>query len=143
MKHRDFLCRLDHDEVVAEIGRAEAGTSGQVRLFLSHKKTDDAVAAAQAQFGRLGMEKTRHRNAILIFVSPRSRSFAVVGDEGIHAKEDGEWEAIAAAMGERFRSDDFTGGLRAGIARAGEFLRAHFPAAGPRENELPDEIEGD
>lgn len=143
MRHCDFLSQVDHDAVVAAIGDAEKGTSGQVRLFLSHKKTDDAVAAARAQFERLGMAQTRHRNAILIFVAPRSRAFAVVGDSGIHAKEDGEWAAIAAALGERFRASDFTGGLRAGIARAGEFLRAHFPADGPRENELPDEIEGD
>lgn len=143
MRHRDFLSQVDHDAVVAAIRDAESGTSGQIRLFLSHRKTPDAVASARRQFERLGMTKTRHRNAVLLFVAPRSQAFAVVGDTAIHARAgDAAWDAIAAAMAARFRDGDFTGGLRAGIARAGALLREQFPSDGG-PNELPDGIETD
>jgi uncharacterized membrane protein len=32
------------------------------------------------------MQKTRDRNAVLIFVAPRAHKYAVVGDVGVHEK---------------------------------------------------------
>ena len=51
---------------------------------------------AERAFEKLGMARTRQRNAILFFVVPSRRRFAVLGDEGIHAKVGQEfWDAIA------------------------------------------------
>ena len=84
MKPKAFLSQLDEASLVAAIAAAESKTSGEIRVFLSHRKPDDAVAAAQRAFDQLGMARTRERNGVLIFVAPKARKFAVIGDAGVH-----------------------------------------------------------
>ena len=104
----------------------------------------DPVAAAREHFAALGMEKTKHRNGVLIFVAPRTRKFAVVGDQAVHARCGDEfWRELAIAMADHFRKSEFTSGIVLGISRAGELLAQHFPRRGDDRNELPDRIEHD
>ena len=85
------------------------------------------------------MQKTRHRNAVLIFVAPVSQTFAVIGDEAVHRKcGDAFWQQLAAAMTEHFKQGEFTAGLVHGIERAGVLLAAEFPRQPDDHNELPD-----
>ena len=134
--------KIDHDRVVAAIGEAEKKTSGEIRVLLARHKAPDPVAAAQRHFERLGMTRTQHRNGVLVFLAPRSRTFAVIGDTGVHEKcGDPFWRELADAMSEHFKRGDFTAGLVHGIERAGALLAGHFPPAAGDRNELPDEIE--
>jgi len=92
----------------------------------------------------MGMTLTRERNAILIFVAPRSNKFAVVGDVGIHKRCGDEfWRKLADEMRDLFLRADFTLGLIQGIGKAGELLAEHFPRRPDDVNELPDEVEHD
>jgi uncharacterized membrane protein len=144
MKHRDFLNQLAHDDIVAAIRAAEQKTSGEIRVFVSRKKITDPVAAAQAQFERLGMTQTRNRNGVLIYVAPVARKFAILGDQGVHQKCGDEfWRSVAAGMSGHFAQSDFTAGIILGIQKAGELLAAHFPAQPGDTNELPDKVEED
>jgi uncharacterized membrane protein len=136
------LPKIDHPRVVAAIGAAERQTSGEIRVVVSRRKIAEPVAEAQRQFERLGMTKTAARNGVLILLAPRSRTFAVIGDQGVHEKcGDAFWTELAAAMTEHFKLGDFTAGLVHGIERAGALLAEHFPRASDDRNELPDEIE--
>jgi uncharacterized membrane protein len=120
--------RIDHKRVLAAIRRAEAGTTGEVRVLIARHKAAEPVAAAQSYFTRLGMANSPHRNGVLIFVAPRSRRFAVIGDSAVHEKcGDAFWAELARAMGEHFARGDFTEGVVHGIERAGEMLAATFP----------------
>ena len=133
---------IDHDRVVAAIGEAESRTSGEIRVVVSDHKAPDPVAAAKRQFERLGMTGTRMRNGVLIFIATRSRTFAVIGDTGVHEKcSDQFWTELAGAMTGYFKKGDFTAGLVHGIERAGVLLAEHFPHMPGDGNELPDEIE--
>jgi uncharacterized membrane protein len=141
MKTRHFLKQLEHDRIVSAIAGAEKKTSGQIRVLISHRQTDDPVAAAQKAFLRLGMQRTPHRNAVLIFVAPRSHRFAVIGDQAVHEKcGDAFWSELAAAMTSHFKSGHFTDGLLHGIARAGDLLAAHFPRDPNGKNQLPNTV---
>ncbi len=141
MKPRHFLSQLDHDRIVAAIREAERHTSGEIRVFISHRHVDDAVKAAIHRFARLKMHKTRHRNAVLIFVAPKSQTFAIIGDEGVHAKCGDEfWNRAAAEMGRHFKEQKFTDGLLHGIQIAGEQLAKHFPPPRVGSNEPPDAV---
>jgi uncharacterized membrane protein len=134
---------IDVARVEAAIRQAEAQTSGQIRVAVSRFYFwGDVRLAAQGAFGRLHMERTRLRNGVLIFVAPRRRRFAVVGDAGIHAcVGDDSWQAIAQEMGHRFHEGELTGGLERGIAAIGDHLARHFPADSSRQaNELPDAV---
>ena len=141
---KEFLKQLRHDDIVAAIRVAEQKTSGEIRVVVSRKKVEDAVVTAQAEFERLGMTKTRHRNAVLIFVAPRVRKFAVIGDTAVHQKcGDVFWQTLAAEMSGHFKQSEFTAGILHGVRKAGELLAAHFPPQPGDTNELPNQVEHD
>lgn len=120
--------KIDHERVIAAIAAAESRTSGEIRVTIARHKTEDPVAAAQAYFNKMGMADSPHKNGILIFLAPRSRRFAVIGDSAVHEKcGDAFWASLTEAMGGHFRSGDFTSGLVHGIDRAGEVLAKAFP----------------
>lgn len=141
MTATEFLEQLRHDEIVAAIQAAEAKTSGEIRVFVSRKLRPDALAAARVRFAKLGMTQTRERNGVLLYVAPRSRTFAIVGDEGVHARcGEAFWREVAQAMTAEFRKGDFTAGILLGVQRAGSLLAEHFPRQGDDRNELPDTV---
>jgi uncharacterized membrane protein len=142
MKTKEFLNQLQHPDIVAAIREAELKTSGEIRVFISHKPVEDAVTAAQAQFQRLGMTKTQQRNGVLVFVAPETRKFAVVGDTGVNEKcGEGFWRELAAEMTGHFKQSEFTLGIVQGVRKAGQMLALHFPHAPANPNELSDEVE--
>jgi uncharacterized membrane protein len=123
-----FSPKVDHDRVLAAIRAAEVGTSGEIRVLIARHKAEDPVKTAQEYFNSTGMAQSPHRNGILIFVAPRSRRFAVIGDRAVHEKcGDLFWTSLAEAMGGYFRRGQFTDGLVHGIERAGELLGQTFP----------------
>jgi uncharacterized membrane protein len=88
------------------------------------------------------MTQTSARNGVLIFVAPRSHTFAIIGDTGIHKKcGDTFWQEVAASMEQHFKRREFTEGLVNGVERAGGLLAEHFPRSPDDKNELPDHIE--
>lgn len=128
MHPKKLIKQLPHDTLVAAIREAEQRTSGQIRVFISHKSVTDLVAAAQKEFVRLGMAKSPERNGVLIFMAPRTHKFAVIGDEGVHAKCGDEfWRKLADTMTGYFRKSEFTQGIIHGVQKAGELLAEHFP----------------
>src|SRR3954454_10490496 len=142
MRTHKFLRELEHDRIVKAIKDAEAKTSGQIRVFLQRGIfEEDALERAQKKFIQLGMEKTRERNGVLIFVAPRAQKFAVVGDEGGHQKCGDEfWQQLIAKMRGHFLREDFTEALVEAITSAGDLLARYFPRTEASMNELQDEI---
>lgn len=143
LSRRELSRAVDADRVRAAIQAAERRTSGEIRVSVSIFFWGDVRKVAEAAFDRLGMTATKDRNGVLFFVVPSRRRFVVLGDVGIHEKVGQEfWDAVAAAVSEKFRARDFTGGLVAGIEAVGERLAEHFPHAGERDvNELPDGVD--
>ena len=136
-----FFTREEKDRIVEAIRRAETETSAEIRLFLERKAKGDVMNHAKKIFEKLGMTQTRHRNGILLYFSLIDRSFAILGDRGIHEKVgEGFWKEIVSTIERHFSRDDFTGGLERGIRGIGEKLKKHFPGGASDTNELPDEI---
>lgn len=141
MKTKDLFTELDHDRITAAIQEAEKRTSGEIRVYVSHRKVSDPRHAGAHQFVKLGMDKTKHRNAVLIFIAPESQNFAVLGDTAVHARC-GEtfWESVASAMRELFRQGKFTEGIVHGIDTAGKALAQHFPADKTDHHKVADSV---
>ncbi len=142
MRTKDFLDRLEHDRIKAAIVAAEAKSSGQIRVFVQRGAlSGDALAVAQAKFNKLGMQKTHERNAVLIFVAPRARKFALVGDEGVHRKCGTEfWQRLVDEMEAHFKAEKFTDAIVHAIEASGELLAQHFLRTSANDNELPDDV---
>ncbi|HNQ74785.1 MAG TPA: TPM domain-containing protein [Verrucomicrobiota bacterium] len=144
MKVTKIIQQVHEDEIIAAIRLAEAMTSGELRVFISQGRAADPLAAAWEQFHRLGMTRTRERNAVLIYLAPATRKFAVIGDRAIHARcGDGFWQELALSMAGHFQRSEFTEGILQGIRRAGELLARHFPRRPGDANELPDHVARD
>jgi uncharacterized membrane protein len=144
MKTKHLLTEMDHDRITAAIAAAEKHTSGEIRVYVSHRKVHDPRHAAAHQFVKLGMDKTSYRNAVLIFIAPESQNFAILGDVAVHAKcGEAFWEQVAGAMRELFRQRKFTDGIVHGIDTAGKLLGQYFPVQATDRNELSDSIAED
>ena len=141
MKPRELIEKLDDALIVEAIAAAERKTSGEIRVCVSHRRRDDALAAAQRRFQKLGMERTRQRNAVLIFFVPRTRQFAVWGDIGVHARcGDDFWSGIVGEMTPLLKEGRFTDSVVLAVRRMGELLASHFPPEPEDRNELPDKV---
>jgi uncharacterized membrane protein len=142
MRTKEFISQLDHDRIVRAIRESETKTSGQIRVYVQRGKlAGDPVIAAQEKFHKLGMDATKERNGVLIFVLPRARKFAVIGDEGVHQKCGDEfWQQLVKRMRAHFQKENFTDALVEAIEEAGDLLARHFPKTSAPRNELPDEI---
>jgi len=134
---------IDVEKIRSAITAAEQRTSGEIRVSVASYFWGDVRRVAERAFKRLGMTATAQRNGILFFIVPARRRFTVIGDVGIHAKVGQEfWNKLAAILEAKFREGDFSGGLLAAIAAAGEGLASHFPYERSADvNELPDDID--
>ncbi len=90
------------------------------------------------------MDKTSEKNGVLIYVAPRARKFAIIGDAGVHERcGDAFWTDVAGEMTNHFKQTRFTEGILHGIQKAGELLAKHFPGQPDHPNQLPDDIAHD
>jgi uncharacterized membrane protein len=144
MKPKEFMERLNDDRIVAAIAEAERKTSGEIRVYVSRRNREDALAAVRTRFVKLGMSQTRQRNGVLIYFAPVTHKFAIWGDVGMH-KECGEsfWQELAAQMTPLLKDGQFTEAVVQAIRRVGEVLARHFPREAGDKNELPDGVARD
>jgi uncharacterized membrane protein len=129
---------IDLDAVEEAVRVAERRTSGEIAIAIARSWFwGDPRAAAERQFGRLGVSRTRGRNGVLIFVAPRRRKLVVLGDVGVQEKVAPDlWETVIARMAADFRRGEPTAGLVAGIELLAAALAAAFPPRPDDVNEL-------
>ncbi|MGA1976406.1 MAG: TPM domain-containing protein [Bacteroidales bacterium] len=141
MRASSFFTREQLARIKGAIEESEKATSGEIRVHLETSLAGDVLDRAAWIFRRTGMQNTKHRNGVLIYLAIRNKKFAIIGDVGIHQKvPEGLWDIISQKMQNDFKDKKFTEGLIKGILMAGEKLREYFPHQEDDINELPDEI---
>jgi uncharacterized membrane protein len=94
---------------------------------------------AREIFAQHGVWNTEENNGVLLYVLLADRAVEIVADRGIHARVgEQEWRAICAAMEREFAQGLHAEGALAGVRAVSALLALHFPANGPRRNEVPD-----
>ena len=125
---KKFFSGREEKQIIHTIKTAEQYTSGEIRLFVEPECEDDPIEKAIAIFQHLKLHEKGHRNGVLIYLATEHRKFAIIGDEGIHAKvPDNFWEDIKNKMAEFFRQGKIPEGICEGIALIGEKLKENFP----------------
>jgi uncharacterized membrane protein len=139
---RHLLADEDLAAVSEAIARAEAETSGEIRVHLERRLPGpDPLPRARQVFAELGMHRTRERNAVLIYLALADHRLAVVGDAGVHARVgDGYWDRLRDLLVERLRQGRAREGLIEAVDEVGRTLRAHFPRRPDDTNELSDQV---
>ncbi|MEL7222170.1 MAG: TPM domain-containing protein [Bacteroidota bacterium] len=127
--------------IIAAIRKAEAKTSGEIRVHLEQNTRSEAMREAKRIFRKLDMHKTKDRNGVLILMIPEQKTFAIIGDKGIdEVVEENFWESERDLIQGYFREGHFCAGLVAAIDQIGTKLKAFFPLQEDDQNELPDDI---
>ena len=94
---------------------------------------------ARQVFAQHGVWNTEENNGVLVYVLLADRAVEIVADRGIDSRVGGgEWSSICRAIEREFSQGRYTDGAIAGVRAVSGLLSKHFPASGPRRNELPD-----
>jgi uncharacterized membrane protein len=129
MKVKHFLSALEHKRIHDAIKAAEDGTSSDIVVYITHRHVKDSLEAANQEFLKLRLDGAKDQNSLLVFVAPKSQTFAAVGGAALHEKVGQRWwEELSELLTRHFKEGRFTDGLIAAIERAGQALKIHFPA---------------
>ena len=142
-KKNKFFTDEEHHAFVKAIRHAEKKTSGEIRLYIESKcKNTDPLTRAARIFYKLKMQKTEHRNGVLIYVATTDKKLAIFGDEGIFkAAGEAYWNDAVNEIMDKFSVAKFSEGIINCIIQLGETLHKNFPYNREVDkNELPDEI---
>ncbi|MBA7513992.1 hypothetical protein ES705_06010 [subsurface metagenome] len=136
-----FFNKDEKARILEAIKSAEKETSGEIRVHLENKCTEDVLDRASYLFGKLKMHKTEKRNGVLFYLAIQDKKFAILGDAGINAVTPEDfWDTIKDTMSALFIEVKFSEGLIQGIDMAGKALQEFFPYQEDDVNELRDDI---
>lgn len=140
--HHRLIKRSEERSIVSAIKEAEKNTSGEIRVHIETKCPEqDPVARAIFIFDAIGMFDTAQRNGVLIYVSLKSKKFAIIGDSGINSVVTQDfWDGAKAILENCFRKGQIAEGIKQAVLHTGVILKEHFPYKKDDVNELPDEI---
>lgn len=142
-KKKDFFTAQETKHVIEAIRQAEQRTSGEIRIYVESRcKYVDPLDRAAELFWSLQMDRTKDRNAVLIYIATRDHQVAIFADKGIHEKVGNIfWQKEVIAMITHFRENHYADALLEVIHDIGDALIIHFPYQRETDkNELPDDI---
>ncbi len=143
---KNIFSREEMTEIAAVISEAEKETIGEIRIsihkarsFRDRKLT--VYELAVKNFYEIGMEQTKDKTGVLIFLLISDKKFQIIGDEGINKKVSKEfWDVLAMKMAEYFRSNKFVEGICQTVNEVGVVLKKEFPIKSDDTNELSNEV---
>lgn len=137
----NFFNKEEEQQIIEAIRKAEKNTSGEIRVHLEEKIKEDVLDAAVKTFYKIGMHHTAENNGVLIFLVPKERKFAIIGDRGINEKvPPGFWDEVKELMQAHFRKGEYAKGVCEAIEMAGQKLKQYFPYKSEDQNELTDDL---
>ncbi len=140
---------LNDDELLRisnKIKQAEKTTAGEICVSIKEhmsflQKRKSVRDLAEEEFFKLGIDKTRDKTGILIFILLESRQFYILADKGINEKvEPSTWDTIKDEMQKMFLKGNFCQGIIHGIEEVGKILSANFPIKPDDTNELSNRV---
>jgi uncharacterized membrane protein len=132
---------IEEKDIQDAIAEAERPTTGEIRIRVDKYCKGDPALKASNLFHHLGMDQTKTRNGVLIYVSIKDHKFYIIGDDKVdQAVGQDFWDAVAERMKASFKSGKIAQGICIGIEEVGHKLAELFPANGDSDNQLPNTI---
>lgn len=148
----NFLTDAERDGIADAIAKAEAQTSGEIRVlivaassvFPQLSKQDRRAALRQRavrEFTKLGIQNTRDRTGVLIMVSLEERMVQVLAGSGINSVvPEHTWSAMVRCITEGIKVGSPAKGIVAAVADIGKMLAENFPMKSDDANELSNTV---
>lgn len=137
-----FFSEREKNQIKASIIEAESKTNGEIRVHIfNRRKVDDVYDTAIKTFYMLEMDKTEFHNGVLIFIAPKAKQFAIIGDEAIHQRVSQEfWNAKRDEISLAFQKGEAVKAIVMIVKEIGTILTEYFPKTEDDFNELPDDV---
>ncbi|HKK23980.1 MAG TPA: TPM domain-containing protein [Gracilimonas sp.] len=137
-----FLSQEQEEHIVEAIQQAEEATSGEIRVHIEKKCSDDSpIKRAKQVFSDLKMHETELRNGVIVYIAWKDHKVAIWGDEGIHDKVGQSfWEEEVELLISYFKKEDYETGISEVVLQIGQKLKEYFPFQKGDVNELSDSI---
>lgn len=127
----------------ALIANAEKRTSCEFKIHFEDFFQGDLMDRASYVFIQLGMQKTRLRNGVLIFISLERKQLAILGDIGFKPiLSQSDWIFYSDEMINQFKKQQYLIGLEHFFTSFTEKIKDHFPWEENDINELDNAISG-
>ena len=112
------------------------------RLILSKKVMDQKVHdSAFSAFYKYGVNKTKNKTGILIYISLFEKRVVVVADEGINSKvKQTDWNSVVDIIIKGIKAKKAKQGIIDGVESCRSLLKEHFPVLADDVNELNNSI---
>lgn len=141
-----FFTDDDFLRISEAISLNEKATAGEIRVAIKDDlpllSKKDIRKLAEEEFFRLGMNNTRDKTGILIYVNLLLRQFYILADSGINEKVDqATWDKIRDEIQNEFKLGHYTEGIIFGINEVGKILSSNFPIKPDDVNELTNKVE--
>ncbi len=143
-----FFSDDDFLRITEAIQENEKTTAGEIRVAIKDdipffgKEKYDVRKLAEQEFFKLGMNNTRDKTGILIYINLLLRKFYILADSGIDEKVDqSTWDKIRDEIVKEFKLGNYTSGIIYGINEVGKILTEHFPIKPDDVNELTNKVE--
>ena len=142
-----YLSENDLNKISEVISGIEEHTSGEIRLcikvrrgiILEGKFTPRELALDE--FLKAGMQNTKNKTGVLIFILFSERKFEIIADEGINSKiSESHWEEIKNEISGEFKNENYLEGLTKAINDIGNVLKTEFPPSRDNPDELSNEV---
>lgn len=121
---------VDKKRVHEAILAAEESTEAPIFVSIAPYFWGSVQRTAQAVLRKHARRRGAKGNAVLFFLVPSRRQFAIVGEAEAHEKlGQRAWDAVTEVMQTHLRDGDPTAALVQGIGAVGPELARHFPRA--------------
>ena len=122
------MVRVDKKKIHEAIVAAEASSGSQIFVSFAPYFWGSVRRTAEKALRKHARKHGAQRYAVLFFIVPSRREFALVGNAEAHAKLGQKtWNAVAELVQTHLRDGDLTAALVHGIQTIGEALAAHRP----------------
>ena len=143
---KNILTKQELQQIADTIQAVEKETIGEIRVSIRKNRSykDRKLSLydlAMKNFYELGMDKTKAKTGVLIYLLLSDKKFQIIGDEGIHRKVSNEfWEMLAARTADHFQNNKFADGICYAVNEVGTVLKKEFPMKPGDTNELSNEV---
>jgi uncharacterized membrane protein YgcG len=125
---RRFLTATERQQIAAALEEARRHTRARIGLSIDEQATADPQVRAHRLFGQWDLPETERPTAVLVYVSARSRAFAVVGgDEVRRVAPRTFWEAVNRDLHHHFDEGRYCDGIFKAVAQVALQLERFFP----------------
>lgn len=142
----NYLSDDDFLAITKSITESEKSHSGEIRISINSKLNFfenyyDIKKLAIREFKKLGMDTTRDKTGVLIYISLTNKQFYILADEGINQKvSQSYWDSLADNLKNEFIIGNYRFAIIETITNIGIKLAEFFPIKSDDTNELSNKV---